>query len=380
MSNRLLVTSTDLMMIQFLVPHIINLSEHGYEIDLACSDVGGRLNEVRNRLDPYVKKIFQVHLQRNPAALSNLQGRAELKKIIDIGMYDAIWTNEPVMGVMTRLAASDARKKGTRVLYMVHGFHFFDGASKVYWTVFYPIEKVMSKYCDMLCTINHEDYERAKQMHCSDVRYIHGIGINTERLKVGTDTDIRKELGLNDHCFLILTVAELNENKNQKSVIEAVRLMNDPSVHYLLCGKGDQLESLKKQTEEAGLQNQIHFLGYRMDVVNICRQVDVFVLPSYREGLPVSMLEAMYCGVPVIGSPIRGINDLIDEGKGGFFVKPGDSCEMARVLTGMKADMQLRQSFGEYNMNKVIPYCIENTKDEVLGIIDALAMEETCGK
>ena len=111
MGKRMLVTSTDLMMIQFLVPHIQNLAEHGFEMEIACSNVGGRLEEIRAKLKGYVKAIHVVRLVRSPASLINLKGCQDMKKIVDNGHYDIIWTNEPVMGVVTRLAARKVRKK-----------------------------------------------------------------------------------------------------------------------------------------------------------------------------------------------------------------------------------------------------------------------------
>ena len=120
MSKRILITSTDLMMIQFLVPHVINLADNGYEIEIACSDVGGKIEQIKKKLKNIVKKIYIVKLQRNPFTLKNFRGYKEMQQIINNGNYDIIWTNEPVMGVITRLAAKLARKRGTTVLYMVH--------------------------------------------------------------------------------------------------------------------------------------------------------------------------------------------------------------------------------------------------------------------
>ena len=109
MGKRILITSTDLMMIQFLAPHVQNLAEHGYKVEIACSDVGGRMDEVRDRLKDWTGAIHTVRLVRSPASLTNLKGYRDMKKVIDAGNYDIIWTNEPVMGVVTRLAARKAR-------------------------------------------------------------------------------------------------------------------------------------------------------------------------------------------------------------------------------------------------------------------------------
>lgn len=370
MSKRILITSTDLMMIQFLVPHVIHLSENGYKVEIACSDVGGRMDEIREKLKGYVETIHVVRLVRSPASPKNFLGYKDMKKVIDSGKYDIIWTNEPVMGVVTRLAARKARKKGTKVVYMVHGFHFYKGAPKKYWMVFYPIEKVMSRFADLIVTVNKEDYSRAR-IFTKNVKYIHGIGINTERLTLGEDRgDIRKELGLQPNDFLVLSVGELNSNKNQKTIIEAINILCDSDIHYILCGKGEELENLQKLVSECQMQDNVHFLGYRTDVVDICSQSDVYVMPSYREGLPVASLEAMYCGLPLVTSNIRGLVDVMQNGVSGYLCNPDDVEGFAKAIRKLKNSPKLRKEMGDKNKIVVKPYCIENTMREVFNIFD----------
>ena len=373
MNKRLLITSTDLMMVQFLIPHVRNLAEHGFEIEIACSEVGGRLNEVREKLSDVVKAVHEVRLVRSPFSPVNLKGLQDLKRVIDKGQYDLIWTNEPVMGVMTRLAARHARKRGTKVIYMVHGFHFYKGAPLVNWLLFYPIEKWAGHFCDSVVTVNREDYARAQRMGLPDVRYIHGIGINTERLSRGQNfSDIRSELGLRQDDFLVLSVGELNENKNQKTILRAIASLKDPAVHYLLCGKGDQLEKLQRLAQTLGISSRVHFLGYRNDVVDICRQADVFVMPSHREGLPVASLEAMYCGLPVIASNIRGLTDVVEDGKSGYLCAPDDDRAFAEAIVRVKDNTALRRAMSTHNRKTVVPFCIGSTVKEVLFILSRI--------
>lgn len=373
MGKRILITSTDLMMIQFLVPHVQNLAEHGYEVEIACSEVGGRMNEVREKSKDYTRAIHTVRLVRSPASLTNLKGYQDMKQVINTGKYDIIWTNEPVMGVVTRLAARAARKSGTKVLYMVHGFHFYKGAPLVNWMVYYPVEKLMASKADVITTVNREDYQMAKNLHTGRVEYIHGIGIDTGRLAPGgSRNDIRKELGLKKTDFIVLSVGELNENKNQHVIIKALSLLQDEQIHYLLCGKGDQSDNLKMLAQKLNLQSNIHFLGYRKDVVDICSQADVFVMPSHREGLPVASLEAMYCGLPLITSNIRGLVDVMEEGVSGYLCDSDDIEAFAREIRKLKENPELRKEMAQRNKKEVIPFCIENTRREVLELINNL--------
>ena len=371
MGRRMLITSTDLMMIQFLVPHVINLAEHGYEVEIACSEVGGRMDEIREKLKGYVKRIHTVRLVRSPASFSNFKGYRDMKRVIHSGAYDIIWTNEPVMGVVTRLAARQARKRGTKVLYMVHGFHFYKGAPVWNWLVYYPIESFASRFCDEIVTINREDYKRAKRLHSPEVKYIHGIGVDTTILNQKTiHTDIRRQLGLQDSDFIVLSVGELNKNKNHKVIIKAISQIHDKNVKYILCGKGAQQKSLEKLAKKCKVSSQIFFLGYRKDVADICQQSDIFAFPSYREGLGLASLEAMYSGLPLVASAIRGVEDYAENGKAGFLCSPDDSQAFAKAILYLKKDEKLRLKCSENNRKAAVLYCLDNVKKEVMSLFE----------
>lgn len=369
MGKRILVTSTDLMMIQFLVPHVRYLSENGFDVEVACSDVGGRMDEVRTALDGAAKAIRTVRLHRSPAAAENLKGYGDMKRVIASGNYDIIWANEPVMGVVTRLAA---RKSGAKVVYMCHGFHFFKGSGKGSWLVFYPVERFCSRFTDVLVTINREDEARAKTFHAGRVAYIHGIGVNTDRLhRRDIRSNIRAELGLAEDDFLVLSVGELNENKNHQVIIRAVAQLHDSKIHYAICGKGALMEQLQKLAKELGIESQVHFLGYRKDVMDICSQADVFAHPAHREGLGLAPLEAMYCGLPLIASDIRGIQDYAVNGESGFLCNADDADGFSSAIQTLRNDPDLRKRCGTRNQTAVVPFCLEQVKEEVFGLFSS---------
>lgn len=371
--KKLLITSTDLMMIQFLVPHVKYLSENGFHVEIACSVVGDRIDDVRRALADSVKAIHTVRLERSPLSPNNLKGYGDMKRLLAENRYDIIWTNEPVMGVVTRLAANKYRKKGTKVVYMCHGFHFYKGASLPSWLLYYPVERFMSRMCDMIVTINREDEARAKTFHCPRVEHINGIGVNTARLhKRDERSDIRAELGLGAEDFVVLSVGELNVNKNHQVIIRAIAQLGDPEIHYVLCGKGDQLDRLTELAKECGIGDNVHFLGYRRDVVDICAQADVFAFPTRREGLGLAPLEAMYCGLPVIASDTRGIQDYTFDGKSGYLRNSEDAAGFAEAIAALKTDIQMRRKFGEFNRETVRSFCLEPVKGEILQIFRGL--------
>lgn len=377
MAERILITCTDSMMKQFLELHVRNLAGHGYEVEIACSEVLNRMAEVREDLGNLVR-IHQVDLRRSPLALSNARGYRQLKELIDSSRYDLIWTNEPVMGVVTRLAARKARKTGTKVLYMVHGFHFYKGAPLANWLLFYPIERLLASRTDCICTINREDYVRAQNMPTPKAAYVHGIGLDTARLQPRAQpTDLRKKLGLHENAFLLLSVGELNENKNQQVILRAMEKLRDYQnldrpIHYILCGKGDQQKFLEGTALKLQLKNRVHFLGYQKDVADVYRQCDVFTIPSRREGLPLAALEAMYCGLPILNSAIRGLTDFTEDGVSGFSCRPDDAEGFAEGIKKLYDSAYLRAKAGRRNQQTVVPFCVESTGSEILNLIRAI--------
>lgn len=371
MNKKLLITSTDLMMVQFLLPHVSFLFQKGFEVDIACSNVGGRLGEVKTRLEGKVRHIFEIHLQRNPYSLTNIRGFLELKRLFANSSYDIIWTNEPVMGASTRLAAKNVRCLGTRVVYMVHGFHFYKGAPLFNWLVYYPIEKRLSRLTDVIVTINQEDKLSAERFHCKRVEYIHGIGVDPTRLNVH-HVDIRKELRIPATSNIIISVGELNDNKNHKTVIKALSLLDDNSIHYIICGKGTRYMKLMHLSKDYGLEDRIHFLGYRNDVIGICSESDVFIMPSYREGLGLAALEAMYVGLPLITSNRHGLNDLNDGVNNGEKFAPDDSKGFAAAISRLLSNDCLRRQIGMNNREKVEAFLLDNIQKEVFNIFNSL--------
>lgn len=372
---KILVTATDSMMIQFLIPHVKKLIEDGHSVDIACSIVKGRMDEIKSAL-PEVN-IYTVNLARSPLKLSNLKGLKQLKKIINGGGYNLVWTNEPVMGVMTRLAAKRQRKKaGLKVLYMAHGFHFFDGAPKKNWIIFYTIEKFMAKYTDVLVTINQMDYDLAceKFKRIKNIFKVHGTGVNFDRLNIDTDRSAEREkLGLTDEDFLIMSVGELNQNKNQKVIIEGINLLGDKRVKYFLAGIGDEEGALKEKVKKYGLTDNVQFLGYTKEVGKYLKCADAFAFPSYREGLGLASIEGMYLGLPLLTSNRHGINDYSVDGETGFKFHPDDAKGFAEGIKRLLEDYELREKIGKENALRALKYSKENSIKEINEIIRFIA-------
>ena len=249
MSKKVLLTATVQSHIcQFHKPLCKLLQNHGYEIHVAARN---NLAEKNGLKMEYVDKVFDVPFDRSPFSSKNLKAYMVLRGILKENSYDVIHTNTPMGGMVTRIAANKYRRKnGTKVFYTAHGFHFYNGAPKKNWLIYYPIEKAMSFLTDTLITITNEDFELAKKkFHCKTVR-IHGVGASSERFKRITDEEkakLRAELGYDENINIILNVGELKANKNQKAAIKAMAeiVKTYPKAKLLIAGNGEELDNHK---------------------------------------------------------------------------------------------------------------------------------------
>lgn len=325
---------------QFHKPLAELLHEHGYEVHVAARDNLAEKNGLK--LD-FADKVFDVPFARSPKSKDNLTAYRQLKQIIDAEKYDVVHCNTPMGGIVTRLAARNARKRGTKVYYTAHGFHFYQGAPKKNWLVFYPIEKWFSRYTDKLITITQEDFKLAsKKFHCP-VYHIHGVGANSKKFYVMSGErkkQLREELKIGPDEKIILNIGELLPNKNQKTAILAMEKIAGelPQSRLLIAGNGPKKEELESIIRDKKLQAHVTLLGYTTKVEQYLNVCDVLVACSYREGLPLNLMEAMLCGKPIVASKNRGHRELIKSGENGYLVDAEDvsgfSENVIRVLKG----------------------------------------------
>jgi len=369
--KKILITSTDLMMIQFLVPHVKYLAQNGFHVELACSEVGGRMADVRDAVAGSARAIHTLRLERSPVSPRNFLGYGDLKRLLRQNRYDVIWTNEPVMGVVTRLAANRYRKSGTKVAYMCHGFHFYKGSGKLNWLIYYPVERLMARLCDRIITINREDEQRAGTFACRDVVRIDGIGVNLQRLQCScTAEDMRARLGIPEDAVMVVSVGELQHRKNHAVILRALAQLKNPAVQYVICGRGALLEQLQTLARQLGIGQQVHFLGYRRDIPDIMNAADIYAHPSAREGLGIACLEAMAFGLPLVTSNIQGIPDYVENGVTGFLCDPQDVQRFAEHLQRLIADPKLRARIGATNLQRVKKYDVTQICPVVRKLMD----------
>jgi len=422
----------------FHLPYLKRFKEQGWEVHVATHGDGDIL---------HCDKKHNISIERSPFKFDNLRAYFQLKSILKEEKFDIIHGHTPMGGMLARLCGKKYRKKrvtdtgnkniagaigtnsvgnmarqsGMRIIYTAHGFHFYKGAPLINWLVYYPVEKLLSKYTDDLITINREDFDLAKRkMKAKTLHYMPGVGIDvsifsahntlknigessgsnisadapSEPLKLAK----RRELNIPENATVLISVGELNKNKNHSVVIRALAKLknernnnsvsggdignninndggvNAANLYYVICGNGVLQESLRSLAKSLDLQNNVLLLGQRKDIAELLHMSDIFVFPSLREGLPVSLMEAMASGLPCIVSDIRGNVDLIEHEKGGFLCgsgansstvgtnkvnKPHTILEYAEAIKTLMADKQLRKRMGEYNKEAVKQFDME---------------------
>lgn len=348
MQKVLLVASVQSHICQFHRPLVDMLHKHSVEVHVAAHnnlDVKPGL-----KLD-FVDKVMEVPFVRSISDKQNIQAYKTIKKIIDEGEYDAVHCNTPIASVLTRLAARDARKRGTKVIYTAHGFQFFKGASKKDWLLYYPIEREMAHFTDLIFTINQEDYRRAKTFNVPHVVYIPGVGVDTEKFRTAERKDIRGELGIPADAFVLLTVGELFPRKNQGVLIDAMKQLKDYPIYLVICGNGILEKELKQKSQNNGVANRVFFAGYRRDIPEIMKDCDLYLFPSKREGLGLAGIEAMASGLPIVSSNINGILDYMIEGKTGCMCNPEDVDGFAKAIMKLYDDPQKRVQLSNFNID-----------------------------
>jgi glycosyltransferase involved in cell wall biosynthesis len=338
-----------------LIPQINYFIERGLDVEIACSP-GDELKTLESQ--GYI--VHPIQIDRKIAPTSNLKSIIKLTHLISNKQYDLVHVHTPVASVLGRVAAKLAR--APRVIYTAHGFYFHDNMAASKYRFYHSIEKVSAWFTDLILTQSQEDLETAKKTGicpAQKLRYL-GNGVDIDRfnrLKLIPENQakLKKELHIPDQaCPIIGMTGRITAEKGYLELINALDIIRFqyPNVHLLVIG--GQLSSerdafqvqLSQVISEKNLEKHVTFTGFRSDIPELLGLVDVFTLPSYREGLPRSILEAMAMGIPVIATDIRGCREAVAHEKTGLIVPPKDSEKLAEALSTLLSNSALRKAYG----------------------------------
>lgn len=318
-----------------------------------------KLNTFTKLMDESDVSILHVDIPRNPFRILLLaKALIVINKMIRMYKPTLIHGHTPAGGILARITGLI---NNVRVFYTAHGFHFFSGSNLFSWVFYFPLEVLLGFFTEKIITINNEDYELFSKIFKKKTLLINGIGINPKDY-------LKKNNPLKKHIIFV-SVGELNKNKNHKAIIKSLSSL-DFDYEYWILGRGRLSNYLEKLSFKQRNRNRVKFYGYQDDVFLYLSKADVFIIPSKREGLPVSLLQAMSVGLPVLGSDIRGINDLINVGIGGYLFNPNKIKSIVYTINKLIENRILWGEMGHNNFIKSKFYSTEQILIKLQSLYD----------
>ncbi|MBR4721092.1 MAG: glycosyltransferase family 4 protein [Clostridia bacterium] len=369
--NILFLATVPSMITKFNTRNIRILQKMGYKIHAACNfdDRSAWTDEeaenIRKTLLDLDVTLHQIDFPRKPYhPILLVKSYKQLKKLLKTEDFEMMHNQSCVSGILGRICC---RKKDIKIIHTEHGFYYFVGGPIYNW-IFYPFDKMCSKWTDALITINRDDYEFAKKhMYAKKTVYIPGVGIDTEYYgnTVIDKTKMREALNVPKDAFVVLSVGELNKNKNHEIVLRAIAVTNKSDIYYVINGEGEIRDYLAEVAKSVGMSDRFLLTGNVKNVNEYYKMADIFAFPSKREGLGLAALEAMAAGLPLVTSNKNGINDYATDGVTGFMSEPDDLNGFKNAIEKLYESKSLREEMAKNNIERVKDFSEQRT-DEIM--------------
>jgi len=322
------------------------LDRNKYDITILCNSEG-ELTQAADRLNFH--HIILPELKREIHPFYDMLALIKLIKIIRRNRFQLVHTHSSKSGFIGRFAA---RAAGVPcIVHTVQGFAFHEFSSRVSVLVIGFLERIASLVTDEIIFVNHHDRVVAAQLKLAPrdkMVTIHN-GIDLTVINPGDPSgDSRRPAASDSNGAVVGMVARLWEQKAPQDFIRSIPvvLRELPDAKFMVIGDGHLRPQLEQLTAQLRIADNVRFLGWRKDVRDLLKQLDVFVLPSLWEGLPVSILEAMASGKPVVASDIKGNNELVVHGETGFLVPPGQPDKIGESVLKLLKNRTLAQKMG----------------------------------
>lgn len=327
-------------------------------------------------------KLINQKIGRKIHPITNLKTIYELVKLLKKEKPDIVHTHAPIASVLSRIACKISGVKC--VVYTAHGFYFHDEMSKLQYSFFFRIEKIMAKYfTDYLFVQSKEDTDLSvskKFLNRNKISYIgNGVDIknkfNFQKYSQEKEMSIKKELGIDGEDTVISFIGRLVEEKGIIDLLKAFSKIKNKNLKLLIIGDvapGERDLKTVKELEEYRTDQNIIFTGRREDVNDLLMISDIFCLPSYREGLPRSIIEAMSMKNAIIATNIRGCREQVREGINGFLVPLNNPESIADKINTLIGNPKLLNKFKEsslelardyYDEEKIVKFQIEKFRE-----------------
>lgn len=363
MNSILIVTTIPETLSAFLLPFAHHLRSLGWRVDGMACGITANIECVKA-----FNCVWDVEWSRHPLEPQNLLMAPKIiREVVAWGQYDIVHVHTPVAAFVTRYALKDRRQKKPQVIYTAHGFHFYRGGKLLKNTAFLALEKLAGGWTNYLVTLNKEDEEAAQRYQLvppDRIRYMPGIGVNLSEYSRDAISDadvhrVRQELGLNADMPMLLCVAEFIGRKRHADVLKALARLGRSHVCLAFAGTGPLLKQMQRLAFSLGVQHQVRFLGFRRDIPALMRTATATILVSSQEGLPRSVMESLGLQTPVIGTEIRGTQELLAGGCG-LLVKVGDVEGLTAAIAWLLDHPEAAQIMGQRGLERMAEFDLQN--------------------
>ncbi len=336
------ITNVDFSLRQFLLPLMREMRARGHEVIGACAE--GRFLEVP-RAEGF--RVVGLPLERRVSPLAHWRAFRAMTRLFREEKPDLVHAHMPISGFLARMAAWWVGVP--RIASTCHGFWFNYPGNVVRRAAGFAMEFVAGRVTDVFLTVSDEEAVDARRLWI----FRGAVSVRNGRDPAVFHPDsqararVRTELGVAPNRVVIAAVSRLVRHKGYPELAAAMRAVPDADLWVV----GERLESDRGEDiaavlRDAGLGERLRMLGYRNNVAAVLAAADIFVLPSHFEGLPMSVIEAMLCGLPVVATDIRGPREQIVDGVTGLLVAPGTVQPLAMALARLAGDAGARASMG----------------------------------
>lgn len=360
MKKVLMVASAASHFENFHIPYIEHLHGRGVQVYTASA---GKLNSqyvFRHITLPYRKKLYHP---------MNLIVILRLAWLMRKERFDAVYTNSSLAGFTGRMALKLSFRRKTKAVHICHGYLFDDDGSRRS-RLYLAFEKVLRRRTDLLAVMNNDDHKIAEKYSLGkEIVFINGMGLDASRftrIDGGRMQSLRRGLGASEKTVAFLCVGEFSPRKNQQCIIEACALLGDMDYRMAFAGEGELLEKCRELAKKLGIDDKVIFLGHRRDTNELYRSCDCLISASRFEGLPFNVMEALYCGMDILVSDVKGSRDLAEK-YGGRLFPYGNTAELAAAMQDTRRRMQEAEPH-----KPVVEFLLDSVFEENLKLLEML--------
>ena len=367
MTRKVLFTASTFSHIRnFHLPYLEYFQTNGWTVHAAC---GGEPVSI-----PCADRVIPLPFKKQMRSPDNLRAAAMLRREIRREGYDLISTHTSLAAFFTRLAVKGMRDRPA-VVNTVHGYLFDDQTPALRRNILLAAERFTAPQTDLLLTMNRWDDALARRHRLGRrTANIPGVGVDFSRFdgeNSGAGAALRGEWGVPQDAFVLICPAEFSKRKSQEVLIQALTELPERAV-LVLPGQGALLGPCKALAVRLGLKERVIFPGQIGDMAPWYAMADAAASASRSEGLPFNVMEAMYCGLPVAASAVKGHTDLITHGETGLLYPYGDTAACAGALRALMDSEPLRRTLGQAARENVRQYGLDRVLPQVTAHLEAL--------